>query len=268
VWHVHDGRRHELSDPIAVEEPLEIRIAPAEGSGSVPLTVTMRTPGDDADLAAGLLYAEGVIERAEDLLGLRVVADAERPGSVRVEARLRAGLGLDPARDARRFVASAACGVCGKTSIDAVLSSGFGVLDPERPRVAGAVLEQLPERMRAAQEGFSRTGGLHAAALFDAHGSLRLVREDVGRHNAVDKVVGALLRAGELPARDDVLLVSGRAGFEIAQKAIRAGIPVLAAVGAPSSLGLRLAARAGMTLVGFLRPHRFNLYTGPQRIRT
>ncbi len=266
VCHVSAGVRQELPDPIAVEEPLEIRVARDDGSGSQPLSVTLRTPGADEELAAGLLYAEGVVHAREDLVEVRSLLDPERPEDNRVEVRLRAGLEVPSAALARSFVATAACGLCGKASLDAVFLTGFPALPPDRPRVTQRVLEVLPERMRARQDVFARTGGLHAAALFDAGGELRLLREDVGRHNAVDKVVGALLRAGELPAGDGVMVVSGRAGFEIVQKTVRAGIPILAAVGAPSSLSLRLAARTGLTLVGFLRRDRFNLYTSPARL--
>lgn len=266
VCHVSGGVRQELPDPVVVEEPLEIRLSGANGSETFPLTVTMRTPGCDAELAAGLLYTEGIVEKRDDLAEVREVAPPGRPFESRVEVRLREGLAPDPAQG-RTFVASAACGVCGKSSIDAIFVTGFPALPPDAPRIARSVLEELPQRMEAAQDVFARTGGLHAAALFDPSGELLVLREDVGRHNAVDKVIGALLLEGRLPASESVLLVSGRAGFEIAQKALRAGIPVLAAVGAPSTLSLRLAGRAGMTLVGFLRPGRFNLYAGAPRIR-
>lgn len=266
VSHVVDGARQELPDPVAVEEPLEIRLAMAGAAESVPLTVTLRTPGDDAELAAGLLYAEGLVATRDDLAELRTARDPGRPLDNRVEVRLRPGLVPDLQGLARTFVASAACGVCGKTTLDSVFAAGFPPLAPGRPRVAPELLEALPERMRAGQRSFARTGGLHAAALFTPEGELLLLREDVGRHNAVDKLVGALLLADRLPASEGLLLVSGRVGFEITQKALRAGLPILAAVGAPSSLSLRLAQRSGMTLVGFLRPGRFNLYTSPERL--
>jgi FdhD protein len=232
----------------------------------VPLTVTLRTPGADAELAAGLLYAEGVIARADDVLEVRAAAAAAGGLSNRLEVRLRRGLAPDLSGAQRSFISTAACGLCGKAAVDAIFAKGFPPLLPAQPRVSRALLAALPGRMRAAQTLFARTGGLHAAALFNGDGELVLLREDVGRHNAVDKVVGALLAAGRLPAERALLAVSGRAGFEITQKALRAGIPILAAVGAPSSLSLRLAARAGMTLVGFLRADRFNLYTGPGRV--
>jgi len=261
---VHEGRRQELPDPVAVEEPLELRLRGAAGEDATPLAVTLRTPGHDAELAAGFLYAEGIVDAAADLValddaarcGVENVAEIELPPE-----RARAARGT-----ARSFLSTAACGVCGKTAIESIFARGLPLLDPGRPRVAHRVLESLPARMREAQRGFARTGGLHAAALFDADGTLRVLREDVGRHNAVDKVVGERLLAGALPLLDSVLLLSGRAGFEIVQKAARAGVPVVAAVGAPSSLALRTAERSGMTLAGFVRPGRFNLYTHPERI--
>lgn len=260
---VVEGRREELPDPVAIEEPLALRLANADGEDA-PLAVTMRTPGHDRELAAGFLYGEGWIETARDLVA---IDDADACGVENV-ARIALAPGLEArARaEARSFVATAACGVCGKTAIDSIFVKGLPLIETGRPRLARAVLEALPERMRAAQRGFAKTGGLHAAALFDATGALQVLREDVGRHNAVDKVVGERLFAGALPLRDGVLVLSGRASFEIVQKAARAGIPIVAAVGAPSSLALRMAERSGMTLVGFLRPGRFNLYTGPDRV--
>jgi FdhD protein len=261
---VIDGRATALPDPVAVEEPLELRLATSPDDEATPFTVTMRTPGHDAELAAGLLYGEGLIESADDLLTLR---DAEACGvenTIRVE--LRADRAAAARAQTRSFYATAACGVCGKTAIDSIFVKGLPLLDPGRPRIAREVLEALPARMREAQRVFARTGGLHAAALFDASGALVVLREDVGRHNAVDKVVGERLLARALPLRDAVLVLSGRAGFEIVQKAARAGIPIVAAVGAPSSLALRMAERSGMTLAGFLRAGRFNLYTAADRL--
>ncbi len=265
--HVVDGRLEELPDPVAIEEPLQIALlAPGRASDAeaTPLAVTMRTPGHDAELALGFLYGEGLVDTREDIRELR---DASACGvENRVELRLRADLDATARAAARGFLASAACGLCGKTTIESVFVRGIPLLPAGRPHVPRALLESLPARMRAAQRVFARTGGLHAAALFDADGTLRVLREDVGRHNAVDKVVGERLLAGALPLDDAVLVLSGRAGFEITQKAARAGIGLVAAVGAPSSLALRLAERTGMTLVGFLRAGRFNLYTHPDRI--
>ncbi len=261
---VVQGLRQDLPDPVAVEEPLEIRVAPDAGEDPEPLSVTLRTPGHDRELAAGWLYTEGLIESRDDLYEIAVGGPDEKTQN-RVAVRLRAGLTL-PDQTARSFVSNAACGVCGKSSVDSIFVKGFPALRRDQPRIAGSLLRSLPGRMRGAQAGFAATGGLHAAALFSADGELRLLREDVGRHNAVDKIVGAVLLEGGLPLDDSVLLVSGRAGFEIAQKAARAGIPLLAAVGAPSSLSLRVAERTGMTLAGFLRADRFNLYTHPERV--
>jgi FdhD protein len=256
------GDRDELSDSVVVEDPLELQIASGDGAPA-PLAVTLRTPGHDRELAAGLLYAEGLVENATDLLAIEEVPSGDAPGS-RVIARIgRVPEGAVP--HARPFLSTAACGLCGKASVDSVFATGFPPL-PSGPHVALALLRDLPRRMAPSQRVFAATGGLHAAALFSADGELLLLREDVGRHNAVDKVVGALLLAGHLPAGETVLAVSGRIGFEIAQKALRAGVPVLAAVGAPSTLALRLASRAGMTVVGFLRADRCNVYCGLERV--
>lgn len=253
------GVAQELPDPVVIEEPLEIRV------GGAPLVVTMRTPGDDAELAAGWLFGEGLIESRDDLLALD---DAAACGTENVvSVRLRDEGAVAAARAARGFLSASACGVCGKTAIEHVFARGLRATAPGRPVVTHAWLEALPERMRAAQRVFARTGGLHAAALFVAGGELVALREDVGRHNAVDKLIGGRLLAGALPAlAESVLVLSGRAGFEIVQKAARAGIPIVAAVGAPSSLALRIAERCGTTLVGFLRAERFNVYTAPERI--
>ncbi len=259
--------RDEVTDAVVVEEPLEIAVRDGEDGPAAPLTVTLRTPGADAELATGLLYAEGVIACGDDVLEIRTAAITEGASFPnRLEVRVRRGLAADLSGAQRTFISTAACGLCGKVAVDAVFAKGFPPLLPGEPRIGRAVLAALAGRMRAAQTLFARTGGLHAAALFDSEGELVLLREDVGRHNAVDKVIGALLTARRLPAERALLVVSGRAGFEITQKALRAGIPLLAAVGAPSSLSLRLAARAGMTLVGFLRADRFNLYTAPGRV--
>jgi FdhD protein len=255
---VVEGRAHELPDPVVVEEPLEIH---ADGAS---LVVTLRTPGHDRELAAGFLYGESLIEDRDDLLEL---VDASTRGAENViDVRVRDRSRLAAARAARAFPSTAACGVCGKTAIEHVFARGLPGVAPGRPRIRGAWLETLPGRMREAQRVFARTGGLHAAALFESGGGLRVLREDVGRHNAVDKVIGERLLAGALPLSDSVLVLSGRAGFEIVQKAARAGIPIVAAVGAPSSLSLRVAERSGLTLAGFLRPGRFNLYTAPDRV--
>ena len=242
------------ADLLAVEEPLEIRVA------GQPLSVTMRTPGDDLDLTAGFLAAEGIIAAPADLAGITMCA-----GNV-AEVTLAPGVSLPLHQLRRNFLTSSACGVCGKDSIDAIrLRSRYDVsADPLR--ITPATLAGLPGRLRAAQRVFASTGGLHAAGVFQADGTLLVIREDMGRHNAVDKVIGWALRGGRLPLAGCVLLVSGRASFELTQKAVMAGLPVLAAVSAPSSLAAELAAESGLTLVGFLRGESMNVYAGAQRV--
>jgi FdhD protein len=255
------------ADLLAVEEPLEIRI------GGQPLTVTMRTPGDDIDLAAGFLFTEGLLSPAVDLRQIRMCDENVADATLEV-ADLPSPAELERATDARRaqrkaqrnFLTTSACGVCGKESIDAIRVRSRYDLTADQLQVAPVVLAGLPDRLREAQRVFASTGGLHAAGLFTADGSLAVLREDVGRHNAVDKVIGWALRAGRLPLSGHILMVSGRASFELVQKAAVAGIPVLAAVSAPSSLAADLAEETGMTLVGFLRGNSMNGYTGLQRL--
>jgi FdhD protein len=260
-----EGR--EAGDALATEEPLEIRIA-RHGAPPLPLSVTMRTPGADFDLAAGFLYGEGVIGDPAQLLAMRYCLDPSREGEQlhnRVTVHLSPDApGPDPSHRRGSYTTSS-CGVCGKSSIEAVLSAACPQVGPGT-RVAPGTLLSLPALLRARQRLFDSTGGIHAAALFDAGGTLLRVREDVGRHNAMDKLVGASLLAGELPLRDRLLLVSGRLSFELVQKAARAGAPLLAGVSAPSSLAVELAERAGMTLVGFLREGSVNVYCGAERI--
>ncbi|WP_345223789.1 formate dehydrogenase accessory sulfurtransferase FdhD [Hymenobacter koreensis] len=258
------------SDVLAAEEPLEIRVGygPAGQREHRTLSITMRTPGHDFELAAGFLLTEGLIASRQDLQGVLycpdVAKEEERENVVRAELAPAAAPELP--RLERHFYTSSSCGVCGKTSIAAVHAAACPVLPAEGPHVAAAVIHQLPERQRAAQALFEQTGGLHAAALFSPEGELLLLREDVGRHNALDKVIGAALLQEQLPLHHAVLLVSGRASFELVQKAVVAGIPVLAAVGAPSSLAVSAAQDFGMTLCGFVRQDRFNIYSHPWRI--
>jgi FdhD protein len=243
-------------DLLVVEEPLEIRV---EGR---PLVVTMRTPGHDLELAAGLLYTEGLIDGPDDLTALKHVRDPRDVADNTVDARLASGVRSDPDRFAsaqRSLFASSACGVCGKATIDQVRRRVPSLPSPRR--LPPALLLGLPERLREAQPTFDQTGGLHAAALFDFEGRLEVLREDIGRHNAVDKVLGWRLLDDRAPVDDRVLLISGRAGFEIVQKAAAAGVPSVAAVGAASSLAVGLAREVGMQLVGFLRGGRFNEYS-------
>ncbi|MFP5277790.1 MAG: formate dehydrogenase accessory sulfurtransferase FdhD [Acidobacteriota bacterium] len=257
VMEWEDGNARQVQDYLAAEEPLEIRAA------GRPLTVTMRTPGHDRDLAAGLLFTEGFIDRPEHLRGL---SQSPVHRSNLIEAEFSAAVCEQPLAE-RATVAASGCGICGKTSIEALRRRGLRrpnsnfSIDPE-------ILCSLPDRLRAGQQVFGRTGGLHAAALFDAAGTLLALREDIGRHNAVDKIVGWALLQNQLPLSNHVLLVSGRGGFEIAQKTIAAGIPVLASVSAPSSLAVQLAREFDLTLAGFLRGRRFVVYSGQGRIAT
>jgi FdhD protein len=268
---VEAGESHERSDLLAVEEPLEVRVV-SEVAGRRrrhAVAVTMRTPGHDFELAAGFLHGEGAVRGKADVAGVAYCEGgaAEESGNV-VELTLVPGCAFDPARFSRNILTSSSCGVCGRGSLELVRTGlpAAPTAAADGPSVDPETLLSLPRRLAAAQATFAVTGGLHAAALFDAAGGLELVREDVGRHNAVDKVVGALLLAGRLPAPDRLLLVSGRASFELVQKAVLAGVPLLAAVGAPSSLAVELARDHGMTLVGFLRDGRFNVYAGAARL--
>ena len=261
VMHVRTGGDVSWkTDQLTAEEPLEIRV---DGAA---LSVTMRTPGDDFDLAAGFLLTEGVIESAEQIAAMRMCPEAasESGGLNVVEVRLR---GAEvPVGAARNFYMTSSCGICGKASIDALRTRAPYRVEDDPLRVTSASLAALPDALRAAQRVFARTGGLHAAGLFDASGALVCAREDVGRHNAFDKVIGWAATQRRLPLRSHVILASGRASFELTQKALMAGIPCLAAVSAPSDLAVDLAREAGMTLVGFLRGDRMNVYAGHERV--
>lgn len=244
-------------DAVAAEEPLEIRV---RGRG---VAVTMRTPGHDRELAAGFLLSEGIVERAVDIVGMGPCLQSEFPENT-LNVFLAPQVKLNFKQLTRHVFASSSCGLCGKASIEAI-HQRFPPIESE-PVVSRKVLARLPGRMRAQQASFNQTGGLHAAALFDAQGELIVLREDVGRHNAVDKVVGYGFLAGKLPFNSHVLLVSGRASFEILQKALAARIPILCAVGAPSSLAVEFARDSRQTLVGFLRNRSWNVYCWPNRI--
>ncbi len=260
-----DGQVRRAQDYLVAEEPLEIRI------GKTPLSVTMRTPGHDLELAAGFVFTEGLIKKREQILSLEYAKTRSRtrPSSGNVVRVRLTGASLKPEQLRRNFFMSSSCGVCGKASIEAVMARGIRrpnpnfVLDP-------AVLCTFPDTLKAAQSIFDRTGGLHAAGLFDAQGKLVVLREDVGRHNAVDKVIGWALLSGQIrpPLADYALMVSGRGGFEIIQKVLLAGVPLVASVSAPSSLAVRLAREAGLTLVGFLRGQRFLVYSGEERLQS
>jgi FdhD protein len=262
---LEDGRTVVRRDTVTTEEPLEVRL---DAGGIVtPVAVTMRTPGDDFALAAGLLHSEGILGGRDELRQIDYCTDitAQEQAYNVVTVGIR-GPVPDLSGMERRGTMSSACGVCGKTSLEALKVRG--VPPPaEGPRIDAEMLYSLPDKLRAAQATFAATGGLHAAGLFTAAGEPLLVREDVGRHNAVDKVVGQELLDDRLPLRDRVLVVSGRAGFEVVQKALVAGIAVLCAVSAPSSLAVALAEEFGMTLVGFLRGRRCNVYAGADRLR-
>jgi FdhD protein len=222
----------------------------------------MRTPGHDAELAVGFLFTEGILVEREQVAGVHRC----RAGNVaRVE--LRPGVAVDLTRLERHFYTSSSCGVCGKASLEAVRVQARHRPSADRPAVEAAVIHRLPEALRAAQTVFDRTGGLHASALFDPRGNLLCLHEDVGRHNALDKLIGAQFLAGRTPLLDSILLVSGRASFELVQKAAVAGIPILAAVGAPSSLAVSLAREHGLTVLGFVRQDRFNIYCGGERLQ-
>jgi FdhD protein len=255
-----DGHLRRKDDYLAAEEPLEIRI------GADPLSVTMRTPGHDRELAAGFLFTEGLIQHSEQILKLET---AEPQGGTNrgnvIEAKLTSEAAPDFAKMKRHFFAASSCGICGKASIDSIRSRLLAAPNPDF-RLDAELLITLPDALRSSQDVFQRTGGLHAAALFDRHGKLLVLREDIGRHNAVDKVIGWALLEGRVPLSDSVLLVSGRGGFEIVQKAIVAGIPVVASVSAPSSLAVQLARELHLTLIGFLRGRRFVIYAGEERL--
>jgi FdhD protein len=252
-----EGRTRTAQDSLAAEEPLEIRLAER------PLTVTMRTPGHDKELAAGFLLTEGLIEDRTQIASIRQADLLYGPGDNLIDVELAAG--ASPQAAQRNFVSASGCGVCGKAAIQDIRRRGL------RPptgslAVSPEILCELPGRLRDQQKIFGRTGGLHAAALFTAGGELLELREDIGRHNAVDKVIGWALLSGRVPLSDCVMMVSGRGGFEIVQKALAAGVPILASVSAPSSLAVKLAQEFGLTLAGFLRGRRFVVYSNPERL--
>jgi FdhD protein len=256
----NDGEDRRVLDDLAAEEPLEIRV-----DGAV-VTVTMRTPGDDFELAAGFLHAEGIVDRREDISRIAYGRgpEGDTSGNV-VDVTLQRPGTFKLAALERHFTAASGCGICGRTSIEAVRAREVPAPNP-RFTIDPLVLTRLPSTLRSAQRIFGRTGGLHAAALFDAGGALGIVHEDIGRHNAVDKVVGRSLLQGQLPLAEKILLVSGRGGFEIVQKALVAGVPILASVSAPSSLAVQMARAGGLTLVGFLRDRRFVVYSHGERL--
>ncbi|MEQ1886423.1 MAG: formate dehydrogenase accessory sulfurtransferase FdhD [Bryobacteraceae bacterium] len=244
--------RTAAQDYIAVEEPLQIRLAKRD------LAITMRTPGHDRELAAGFLFTEGILSSPSQVASI----DADERGTITVRPKA----GVDAGAESRHFYVTSSCGVCGKASIEALHAAGCNSLAGILPHIRANVILSLPEKLRSAQQVFEHTGGLHAAGLFRADGELLELREDVGRHNAVDKLIGAAFLAGQLPLHNCILMLSGRVSFELVQKAVMAGIPAVAAVGAPSSLATETARRFGVTLIGFLRDRRFNIYSGEVRL--
>ncbi len=258
------------SDVVAVEEPLEIQLCSASASGSAAksISITMRTPGEDADLALGFLFTESIIESAKQVASVshQGETDSETGLQNTIRVELQPDVDIDLGRLERHFYTTSSCGVCGKTSLDALRVTGQGSLAHCTDTYDRDVIVGIAERVRNRQRVFSETGGLHAAAIFDPRGEIMVVKEDVGRHNATDKAIGSLLQADRLPANSCGLFVSGRASFELMQKALVAGIPLLVAVGAPSSLAVQTANEFDMTLVGFLRGKKFNIYAGAERI--
>lgn len=258
------------ADSVAVEEPLEIRLgyATPDGRATQSISITMRTPGNDEELAAGFLFTEAIIANAKDIASIEPCGppapDSGNHNVIRVE--LRADVEVDLGRLKRHFYTTSSCGVCGKTSLDALKVLGQQPMAANTPTFSESTLLDMPGKLRAAQKTFDETGGLHAAGAFDSCGKLLVVMEDVGRHNAVDKVVGRLLLDNVLPATEFGMIVSGRASFELMQKTLVAGMPLLAAVSAPSSLAVDLAREFNMTLVGFLRGDGFNIYAGDSRL--
>ncbi len=265
---VEDGRVRVRPDALATEEPMEIRLVSGDAHRTV--AVTMRTPGADFELAAGFLYGEGIVSSPEDILKISYCVDADLDAEQQyniVNVELRGDRGYDLRPLERHFYTTSACGVCGKASLEQLELRGCPVT-PLGPEVTSEKIYALPDKLREAQGLFEATGGLHAAALFDREGELVALKEDVGRHNATDKLVGWALLESRVPLSDHIVMVSGRSSFEILQKCLTAGVPIVCAISAPSSLAVDVARRFGMTLVGFLRGNRFNVYSGHERIRT
>jgi FdhD protein len=263
---VEDGKMRVRPDTLATEEPMEIRLLTGESRQTV--AVTMRTPGADFELAAGFLYGEGIVQGADDIAKISYCVDSDLDAAQQyniVNVELRSGRAYDLRPLERHFYTTSACGVCGKASLEQLELRGCPVALPG-PEVSAETLYSLPEKLREAQGLFDATGGLHAAALFYAEGNLVALREDVGRHNATDKLVGWALLEGRLPLSGHIVMVSGRSSFEILQKCLTAGVPFVCAISAPSSLAVDVAREFGMTLVGFLRERRFNVYAGQDRV--
>ncbi|HEY9799097.1 MAG TPA: formate dehydrogenase accessory sulfurtransferase FdhD [Leptolyngbyaceae cyanobacterium] len=264
VWVVEKGKKRLRQDHLTTEEPLEIRLVSPKRT----VAVTMRTPGADFELAAGFLYSEGVINCKQDIQRISYCVDKSIDGEQRyniVNVELRPGLIADLQPLERHFYTNSACGVCGKASIEALRLRDYPIISSQL-MVTPELIYTLPDQLRAAQNLFTTTGGLHAAAIFNSQGQLLKLQEDVGRHNALDKLIGAALLSDELPFNHHILMVSGRSSFEILQKSVAAGVPIVCSVSAPSSLAVSLAQEFGITLIGFLRGERFNIYSGMERI--
>ncbi|CAD5911692.1 Sulfur carrier protein FdhD [Planktothrix tepida] len=265
IWVVFEGKERSRFDELATEEPLEIRLSPTNKT----LAVTMRTPGADFELVAGFLYSEGMIKNKSDIVKMSYCVDPNIDGEQQqniVNVALKPELNLDFKSLERHFFTNSSCGVCGKASIESLEQKGCPILT-EDWHVTANIIYNLPEQLNQAQSVFHKTGGLHAAALFNPEGNLLKLREDVGRHNALDKLIGSAFLADELPLNQGMIMVSGRTSFEIIQKCLMAKIPIICAVSAPSSLAVSLAQAFNLTLIGFLRGQRFNVYSGLSRLR-
>lgn len=264
-----NGTADHFDDALAVEEPLEIRVGFDSDVRRVhkAISITMRTPGDDESLAVGFLFTEGIIKSRDQIASVQHCGKPSPDKGIRntIRVELSDGVDVDLKRLERHFYTTSSCGVCGKSSIEA-LQTGATKITNVGPTVSAEIIHELPASGIASQSTFEKTGGLHASVLFDPAGKIEALAEDVGRHNALDKVIGKKFRSGEVPLSNNILLVSGRASFELVQKALMAGIPIMAAVGAPSSLAVELARECGMTLIGFVRDGRFNIYSGEQRV--
>ncbi|MDE5095724.1 MAG: formate dehydrogenase accessory sulfurtransferase FdhD [Trichodesmium sp. St11_bin5] len=265
IWVVENNNFVTHSDQLATEEPLEIRLNYPKQT----IAVTMRTPGADFDLAAGFLYSEGVIKNQEDIAKISYCVDPKVDGKQRqniINVSLKSELNPNLTTLERHFLTTSACGVCGKASIESLQIKGFSAI-PLELEVSPEIIYSLPDKLNTAQRVFKSTGGLHAAGLFNSEGKLLKLREDVGRHNALDKLIGSEFLAGQLPLNNLMVMVSGRSSFEILQKCITAGLPIVCALSAPSSLAVEIAKRFNITLVGFLRGRKFNIYSGVERIK-
>jgi FdhD protein len=265
IWIVENNKIKSRSDRITTEEPLEIRLRKPQKT----IAITMRTPGADFELTAGFLYSEGIISQREDLEKISYCVDSNLDGEQRyniINVDLQEDLVLNLPSLERHFFTTSACGVCGKASIESLKIRGYVAFDSNQ-LVNAEIIYSLPDKLRSAQGIFQATGGLHAAALFNLQGQLLRLQEDIGRHNALDKLIGSVFLANELPLTNCIVMVSGRSSFEILQKCISAGVPIVCAVSAPSSLAVNLAKEFGITLIGFLRERKFNVYSGVERIQ-